>query len=253
MLKTFVIDGDKGGVGKSMVTRAIADMYLHPEEAGLPSQDYQLIVLDADRANPDVCGTGGLATGGRIAKTEMISLDDQGGWIQLGNLLDPFVKRPQEFRAVINMPAGIGTRAFDGTVPLIQEVLGHINAIPVWVLNRMNEGITALESRTRALPQCYACGAVVTNLFHGSREKFSVWDTSRLRPQLMHEGRWVEIALPELYDLLAHSIGRTPLDKAEEFGPGGVQLGFGEKLALNVWRKTTWQNFKILENLDSPK
>jgi hypothetical protein len=251
MLKTYVVDGDKGGVGKSMTTRAIVDMYLHPEDADLPCRDYQLIVLDADRANPDVCGKGGLTSGGRIAKTELICLDDQGGWIQLGNVLDPFVKRPQEFRAVINMPAGIGSRVFDGSIPLVSEVLGHINATPVWVLSRVKDGVNALESRTRAMPQRYACGAVVTNLFHGTREKFGVWETSLLREQLMHDGHWIETHLPEMYDLLAHVIGRAPFDLAEKYGPGGVQLGFGERLALNVWRQEAWKNLKVIESLSS--
>jgi hypothetical protein len=249
MLKTFIVDGDKGGVGKSLVARTLVDLYLHADEAALPGQNYQLIVLDADRANPDVCGTGGLTAGGTIARTELISLDDQGGWIDLGNQLDPFVKRPQEFRVVINMPAGIGTRVFDGSIPLVGEVLAHINAIPVWVLNRMSDGIHALEARVRSLPRNYVHGAVVANLFHGSRDKFTVWETSHLRQQLMQEGHWVEATLPEMYDLLAQNIGRTPLDRAEAFGPGGIQLGFGEKLSLNVWRKSAWESLKIVETM----
>jgi hypothetical protein len=249
MLKTYVVDGDKGGVGKSMTTRAIVDMYLHPVEADLHCRDCQLIVLDADRANPDVCGTGGLTSGARIAKTELLCLDDPGGWIQLGTLLDPFVKRPQEFRVVINMPAGIGSRVFDGTSPLVSEVLGHINATPVWVLSRVTEGVSGLDFRTRAVPRHYACGAVVTNLFHGSREKFSVWETSLLRQRLVHEGHWVETYLPEMYDLLAHMIGRMPFDLAEKYGPGGVQLGFGERLALNVWRQEAWKALRVIETL----
>ncbi|MGO9446785.1 MAG: hypothetical protein ACLPXB_18710 [Thiobacillaceae bacterium] len=246
MLKTFIVDGDKGGVGKSMVARTLVDMYCHPELVG---QACQLIVLDADRANPDLCGTGGLKAGGAIARTELVNLDDEGGWIKLGNLVDPFIKRPQEFRVVVNMPAGIGTRVFDGSIPLVSEVLDHINAIPVWVLNRTNDGINALEARCRSLPRQYGYGVVVTNLFHGSRDKFSVWDSSPLRQELIHEGHWVETELPEMYDLLAHNLGRMPLDKAETFGPGGIQLGFGEKLSLNVWRRAAWESLKVIESL----
>jgi len=58
MIKSYFVDGDKGGVGKSFISRCLVDSFINHEVSGMPKID-KLIVIDADPMNPDVvCDSG---------------------------------------------------------------------------------------------------------------------------------------------------------------------------------------------------
>ena len=58
MIKTYFVDGDKGGVGKSFVSRCLVDSFLNNLVTDMPKID-KLIIVDADPMNPDVvCNDG---------------------------------------------------------------------------------------------------------------------------------------------------------------------------------------------------
>ena len=233
MLKTFVIDGDKGGVGKSLAARALVHHYLSMPEAERP----RIAVYDADLSNPDVCGEGGLKTGDGIMSTAMLDLSTEDGWIAFGDRVSMLAALAQnsDVRLIVNMPAQIGTRAFDGSIHIVSEVLREANAIPVWMLSRTQESIRALHYRLRSMGARYTTGMVVKNLFFGSQDKFLLWDADMLRQTLVMEGCWIEAALPELNDQLAVMIGRRPFHDVLKSGIDGVPLAFGFRLALNSW------------------
>ena len=48
MLKIFLVDGDKGGVGKSIVTRLL----IHYHVTLAPEVRPSIYVIDSDRSNP---------------------------------------------------------------------------------------------------------------------------------------------------------------------------------------------------------
>jgi len=249
-LKTILVDGDKGGVGKSLVTRAVVDMYLNADEAGIGDRRYTLAVYDADRRNPDVCGRGGYTPNDHLLLAELAALDSEEGWIDFGNKLEPVIEmgasEDAHVRIIVSMPAQIG-KVFDGSVALVNTILQELNAIPVWVLSRTREGVTALEERVQAYPAQYAAGVAVRNLFFGDREKFVIWDTSDLRRQLVEEGPWADVILPEMNDLIFERIGRTPFHVAADLGTQTSKLGWGAHTALATWRRTAWENLRWVE------
>lgn len=253
-IRTILVDGDKGGVGKSLVTRAIVDMYLNAEEAGLGARRFTLAVCDADRRNPDVCGQGGYTPDGRIIRADLAALDSEAGWIDFGNKLEPVIAFAHagevDVRLIVSMPAQIG-RVFDGSVALVNTILQELHAVPVWVLARTRESVTALEERIKAYPAQYATGIAVRNLFFGDREKFAIWEKSRIRQQLAADGRWADVILPELNDFVFERIGRTPLHVAAETGTASGPLGWGEHTALATWRHTAWDNLRAVETIAS--
>ena len=173
MLKTIFVDGDKGGVGKSLVARALADMYLYDSRHAWRD----VVVFDADRSNPDVCGEGGYQTGmiSKLISTNLINLETESGWSEFGDAMEQYVGegRDADIRVIISMPAQIGPRAFDGSIPLVGEILRSVNAIPVWVMSRTQDCITALEARRKAMASHYAHGLVVQNLFFGAADMFT--------------------------------------------------------------------------------
>jgi hypothetical protein len=249
MLKTFIIDGDKGGVGKSLAARALVHHLLSREEDLRP----RLVVYDADLSNPDVCGEGGLRPGGGIASTALLDLSTESGWIDLGTKLAMLGAAAQtaEYRIIINMPAQIGTRAFDGSIHIVSEVLREANAIPVWLLSRTQESIRALDYRLRHMPAGYEAGIVVKNLFFGSADKFLLWQSDALRQRLVDEGAWFEAELPEMNDQLAVMIGRRPFHDVLATGIDGRPLPYGYRLALQSWLKRAGTALEPIEAIES--
>ncbi|MDA8255251.1 MAG: hypothetical protein M0Z99_06380 [Betaproteobacteria bacterium] len=247
MLKTFIIDGDKGGVGKSLAARALVHHYLTQADAERP----RIVVYDADLSNPDVCGDGGLKSGNGIMGTAMLDLSNENGWIDFGTRVATLTAAAEkvDYRIIVNMPAQIGTRAFDGSIHIVNEVLREANAIPVWLLSRTQESIRALNYRLRNMPARYEAGLIVKNLFFGQSDKFGLWSADELQQQLIDEGAWVETELPELNDQLAVMIGRRPFHEVLKDGIDGRGLQFGYRLALESWLKRAGTAMAKIEEL----
>lgn len=251
MFKTYLIDGDKGGVGKSLATRALVHYFLSlPEE-----QRPVLAVFDADMSNPDVCGTGGLSRNNtELAQAEIIDLSVEYGWISFANALADLTKDTcdEELRIIVNMPAQIGPRAFRGDMPLVSDVLREAHALPVWLLSRTDESIRTLEQRINAMPQRFGTGLALRNLFFGAADKFQRWQASELRKQIVENGNWIEASFPEINDEVISRIGRTPFHVALEEGLDGKSLPYGYRLVLNSWLRTARSVFDMLEQLQLP-
>ena len=247
MLKTFIIDGDKGGVGKSLAARALVHHYLSQPEPERP----RIIVYDADLSNPDVCGEGGLKAGAGILGTALIDLSTENGWIDLGTRVAAIAAAAEkaDYRIIVNMPAQIGTRAFDGSIHIVSEVLREANAVPIWLLSRTQESLRALNYRLRNMPARYESGVVIKNLFFGAPDKFGLWTTDELRARLIDDGDWVEAELPELNDQLTVMIGRRPFHDVLQSGIDGRALPYGYRLALESWLKRASAAMAITESI----
>jgi hypothetical protein len=228
MFKTILVDGDKGGVGKSLAARALVQFYLEQPADHRP----RLVVFDADHSNPDVCGRDGLKAGDGILSTGLLDLSTEAGWIDFAGRLEKI--RDIDCRVIVNMPAQIGS-VFDGRIGLVADVLREAQAVPVWVLSRTRESITALEHRVRHLPSQYTVGLAVRNLFFGEVDKFVLWDTSPLRKTLLQGGGWLETELPELNDQLLVMMGRRPFHEVARTGIDHQPLPLGYRLALHTW------------------
>ncbi len=249
-LKTIFVDGDKGGVGKSLITRSLVDMYLQgADQYGMARvPDAQVVVVDADRSNPDVCGQGGLTAGGRIIQTLHASLEDQNGWMEFVNQVETYLQSPdQETRIIVSMPAQIGPRAFDNSIPIVREFMRDFNVVPVWVLSRTRDSIDALDYRLKMMPSQYCHGLVVKNTFWGLAEKFGLWEQSTTRRITVESGDWAECEFPELSDVLMAKIGRIPFHIARDFGSGEGPLGLGHRMVLDCWRRAAWEGLALVE------
>jgi hypothetical protein len=242
MFKTILVDGDKGGVGKSLATRALVQFYLEQPTHSRP----RLVVFDADHSNPDVCGRDGLKAGEGILSTGLIDLATEAGWIDFAGRLEKV--RHMDCRVIVNMPAQIGS-AFDGSIAIVGEVLREAHAVPVWVLSRTQESITALEHRLRHQPARYVSGLAVRNLFFGDSDKFVLWEASPVRQMLLRGTGWLETELPELNDQLVVMMGRRPFHEVARFGVEGTPLPLGYRLALRTWLRRAVAALSIIETL----
>lgn len=249
MLKTYIIDGDKGGVGKSLAARALVHHFISKSEEDRP----KVAVYDADLSNPDVCGDGGLITDASlgIIAANLIDLSTENGWIEFAGLVSKLTAAAQttEVRCIVNMPAQIGTRAFDGSIPIVNEVLREANAIPVWLLSRTQESLRSLAYRIRNMPSRYEQGLIIKNLFFGSTDKFMLWEKDELH-DLVTGGGWLETELPELNDSLTVMIGRKPFHEVLYKGINGRPLELGYRLALQSWLERAAAATAVVDRLD---
>jgi len=248
MLKMLVVDGN-GGSGKSLTAKALVDMYLNAEQVGISPCKVAGIDGSSQVDSMDLCGRGGLTPGNGIIQAIHASLGTESGWIQLANDLEGLLEAEEEIRVIVSMPAGVGLQVFDGSIPVIGEILERFHAIPIWVLNRTRAAISALAVHLEMMPKRYARGLVVTNLFFGERKHFQIWDDSRLRREIVESNAWREASLPSMQDLLMDRIGRTPLHIAEELGTTTGKLSLSERYCLNHWRRHASESLRVIETI----
>ena len=253
MLRTYLVDGDKGGVGKSLTARALVHYHLTLEAGSRPV----IAVVDADMSNPDVCGKEGLSTknSSALQATQILDLSVEQGWIDFSNVLDNLQKQheDEEIRVIVNMPAQIGARAFQGTVPIVGEVLRQAHAFPIWLLSRVEDAIRTLEERIKAMPGRFQNGLILRNLFFGESDKFTRWENSPLRAKLLNLGdesefHWDENRLPEINAGVIDTVGRHPFHVALGEDGGRPLLTHGQRLTLKAWLHTTHEVFAQMES-----
>ena len=241
MIKTYFMDGDKGGVGKSFAARAIADMLMQSERFRLPRPISRLLVVDADESNQDVCGYGGFAP--EAVNDCQVDIMMQGivtpeQWTFVGNEVSKKIDKwaeEEENRIVFSLPAGAGLAIAQASE--VTEIMGALNAAHVWVIGTDHESVRQLQERLDRFPKFYERGFVILNMRHGTRDKFSFWDQSATRTQAIDSG-WREIELPVLTPFVASELSRTPLHQAESNRAinGGGKLGLGSFIAVKTFR-----------------
>lgn len=255
MLRTYFIDGDKGGVGKSTVARAVCDMLIQSERFMRPAIG-RLIVVDADPSNQDVCGPGGYSDE-TIGKTVVQALSRP---IRTGEdwkaVIDELAERidlrgipgegEDKTRIVFSLPAGAGLILLEN--PVVLEMIALFNGVPIWVLGNEEASVTQLQARLNVAPLQYEHGYVIRNLKHGTAQSFAIWNNSETRKAVTDWG-WKEIDLPVFMPSVAADICHTPAHRAHvaQTGMNGKKLGVGTMMVLDGWRDSAGYRLSLLE------
>lgn len=179
----ILVDGDKGGVGKSWVSSTLLDWIL---KLGLP-----VAAVDADTRNADVH---------RMFKGTMpvlhANLRDHTGWM---DMLDFLVENPKAI-VVVSLPAGIGDTmkkeapAFIQSIQLLQRKLGL-----VWVMNRQADSVNLLNQALGHIGSALSFRVAVKNLMYGESERFIRWDSSQTKKKFEASGG-ITIDITELHE-----------------------------------------------------
>ena len=250
MLKTFLVDGDKGGIGKTMVSRIITDAYVRHEATRLPAA--KIICLDADRTNPDFAGAGGYGVDEYIFTTGLVNLDDPENWMEMMNMMEPYLEMSQTeaVRIIISLPATI-QRAFTTGSEAIGQAMEMLNAVPVWVVGDTQDSVMQLEKRIELMPRSFQHGVVVLNQKFGARDKFVHWNGSQIQKDIIESGEWIETTIPVLGAATARRLGRTPLHVAEATRTGfnGEKLGLGDLIAVKSFRTVATVDVACVEKM----
>lgn len=210
-MASYIIDGDKGGVGKSFVARAFAD-YLITNKAG-----GKVVVVDCDPSNADVVGGEGFFEGETVGGIEVVGLrsavSSQEDWFATIDRTVHLQGADTDF--VFSLPAGAGLY-IDDTVLAMFELVAPVQT--VWVMGKDRSSIEQLEERVARAPAFYETGIVAVNEHHGAmaRGTFDGWSRSALRRNIVRPGNdgWKEIIVPPLNAFITKMIGPMPLHRA---------------------------------------
>jgi hypothetical protein len=183
--RLVLVTGDKGGTGKSVVARALLDIYRH--------QKINCIAYECDQSNPQLFRHYNKVPPG----IKTLKLNERGGADALQDDLKQF--SPQV--SLVDLPAGAADY-FEGIAKDISlfrnaDKLGY-KITMVSVLGRVKDSVVQLK---RLLEFCgnKTDYVVVKNLYWGSDDKFSRYNNSKTRQALKDLGG-IELLFPELYD-----------------------------------------------------
>jgi len=190
--RILAVTSDKGGNGKSTVSRGIGDLLL---QRNIPT-----MAFDCDRRNAqlyrfyDKAFSSAFNSGVGVQRIDLAS---KGGADKLINSLDSESTRI----VLIDFPAGGGElfERFEKEIKLFDllEEVGY-RLTMVSVLSRIKDSINSLRT---LVDYCTdrADHVVVKNGFYGEPEKFRRFDTSKTRELILQQGGAV-INFPDLFD-----------------------------------------------------
>ena len=209
----YLVGGSKGGVGKSMVTLALADY--------LQRKSIHAVLLETDTSNPDVMK----ALRDEI-KCAAYDLDDADGWIGFVNFCDAH----RGAAVIVNTAARnqTGVTRYGGTLARTLAELER-QLVVLWVINRQRDSLELLHIFGQTFPDTLT--HVVRNGYFGEPDKFTLYQESQLRIAIETKGRSLDF--PDLADRVADELRsqRISIRKAAEV------MQIGQRAELFRWRE----------------
>ncbi|HVM95230.1 MAG TPA: P-loop NTPase [Candidatus Acidoferrales bacterium] len=224
----YLVGGSKGGVGKSMVTLALADH--------LQRRDTHAVLVETDTSNPDVM---------KALRDEMkcaaYDLDDADGWIGFVNFCDTH----RGAVVIVNTAARnqTGVARYGGTLARTLDELER-QLVVLWVINRQRDSLELLHIFGQTFPDTVT--HVVRNGYFGTPDKFALYHESQLRRSIETKGRSLDF--PDLADRVADELRsqRISIRKAAE------TMQIGQRAELFRWRELCDAMFSKVIGTDGP-
>ena len=250
MIKSYFVDGDKGGVGKSFATRCVVDSFLNHEVTSMPKID-KLIIIDADPMNPDVVCENGY-TNEIVKEVQIIALQrpikSEDDWLNVVNeLAETQINETDEIRIIFSLPSAAGLYI---TEPVL-DLMALINPFSIWVMGIDASSTDQLTKRIDKNPFFYQKGIVLVNLKHGQAKSFESWNNSEIKNRLINDGgfEWAEVELPAMMPRAAELVKSMPLhfvvEKGSQLGSG---VAIGTRTVAQNYRGVAGRKFTILES-----
>lgn len=223
-MSVYLIHGDKGGVGKSMLAATFIEYLL--------SRALPMVLVDGDQRNTDV---------GRLFKdtitTVSPNLRERSGWLEVADLLNDQTAND----VVIVLPGNIGSE-FTTEGEFLGDVLHDLkrSLATFFVLNRSADSVNLLRVFAEKFGNL---GKIVgvRNLFFGDTERFTRWNDSKTRAALLKNGT-KEMDFEELLDsVVDESFSALPPRRFTD-----TDLSYAKKLTLRRWLDRNFAAFDTL-------
>ncbi len=229
----YIIDGGKGGVGKSIVATVVADRYVSCGHA------QGLLVVEGDVTNGDVARRFE-STGSSTAYSDLRIGDE---WLPTFD----FIQKSNAPRVVVSTPAtaDIGDRA--PTLSAVANELGY-ELVTIFVMGKTPDSIELLmDLYTSGAVSASKSFVVVLNEFFGKANTFRRWDESEAKQILTKDPRCKGIIiLPELF-----YSAEDVLLAAPDYSPSQIiasgQLTVATRVELQTWLARLWLEIDKIE------
>lgn len=229
-LDLYLVSGQKGGSGKSTMTRGVAE-YCYANNI-----DY--LGVDADKGNADFYRY--------YPKTTIIqNLDTEDDYFRFTTTIEQRKSDGKSGPVLISMPA----RASESSVSN-HELMGamreelDVQMTLFWVINRDMDGIHQLKFALDNFGYLYNRVIVVQNGFFGGPDDFQAWRESKTRTRVLDDGG-AEIYVPKLNSGLTSKIlALRQEDRIHGFSLREIidlqLVGLGERAAVKKWLSSTF-------------
>jgi len=223
-----IIDGAKGGVGKSLVGSFFASTLL--------SQGVAITLIESDRANPDIA-----RRFQHHSPVMLADLSDRDGWINLLSTIESIESK----HIVMPMPAGLN--GIEEIHELLEQTLDslEIDLNVIFCLSRQNDSITLIDKSMTSGVAAFANKAVaLKNGFFGDEETFDRWRNSEQRYRWQKAG-FTEAYFPELHHQIVDLLETQPQPLDSMLTTG---LPIVLRLELDNWLRAARNSMAILFN-----
>ena len=232
--KLIVVGGGKGGVGKSLGSQTVVDTILYRGDVTVDPDS--VLVVETDTSNPDVSKVyakvakeGDVIARHRVSGAPIvkdIALDDETGFIQVGNLIESLDART---RYVVINSAARATGHFVRYESILRDVAEQcdMECSMLWFINRQRDSLELLKTWLDAVDSTSWKTFVVKNTYFGSADKFQRFDNGNLKDRAQQT-----VNFPDLNDHVADKLvdGRLGLWNAD------TKLTLAERSALSRFR-----------------
>lgn len=194
--RIVLVHADKGGCGKSTVSRALIDHFIRSNVA--------VDAYDSDKRNPDLSRF--------YDKKVPITLIDLPSKTAFDTLLDKLSTRQNN--ALVDLAAGAGD-ALNALVKGDIQLAGALQDLDaqltiVFVLSRSRSSLAALRQALTDFESVSANWVIVRNTYFGEAEKFVRFANSNTRAEAQARGA-IEIDMPELLDDLFDELDQASM------------------------------------------
>lgn len=228
----IIVHGDKGGVGKSFVAQALADLLAVAGE--------KVAVIDADTANPDVSRM--FADSLPSIRTNVRS-ENGNGWM---DVMD-FVTVHAGYTIVMNTPAGIGDSMKNDMASFAEFLSEQDTPVEMelwWVMNIQHDSVNLLNIAYSSYGQYFSSIRVVCNLFFANGDKsdhgpYFLWNESSLKVNI-EKKNGMTIFFPALHGRIVKKLFDP--EKVMPFSQA-ADVAIGESLELSTserWKLQQW-------------
>lgn len=217
-MKLIVVDGGKGGVGKSYIATAVADRLL--------AAGGRVAAIDGDTTNPDFART----LQSDEVPTAITTLSSEESVSEMLALLEQFAEGGTEY-VVLSLAAGIS--GIEDLRAIAAEALEEMNVevVTLFVLSKLPDSVNlASRSHQRGWASLAHAKIAITNGLFGPPEDFTRWRESSARQEWLADGG-LEAHVRELYYRTADAI-RESASLPSEILPA---LSTVYRIQLNHW------------------
>ncbi|MDR2055767.1 MAG: protein mobD [Desulfovibrio sp.] len=219
----FYVGGSKGGVGKSLVSFALADYLL--------GSGGSVLLLDTDTDNPDVYKAHkGLQLPDLICGLN--SLDDADGWSEMLTTVEGNPAHAVVVNSAARSKGGILNHG-----DLLKDALSELQRgmVTFWVINRHRDSIELLHSFQEVFSDSII--HVCRNLYFGESDRFELYNNSKVRERVERAG--MSLDFPALASRVVDNLYSRRMSVLQ----AARELPFGERVELARWRSRCAEMF----------